>query len=118
MVNIFDAMHGACTVFLIDEISSLAMMVLAKHEGREHWQSSSDVSQTIDTVYHAPAPLGTKLRVIGTCDSLDETSPLVCRAEILGRRQSTHRSHWHAHQVAALTAGNPSLMMQPVFACL
>ncbi|KAL1737736.1 hypothetical protein HDZ31DRAFT_51876, partial [Schizophyllum fasciatum] len=80
MVNVVDSMHGGCTAFLIDEISALAMVILAMYEGQE--VPSAGVSQTIDTVFHAPAPRGTTIRIVGTCVSSDADTSIVCNAEI------------------------------------
>ncbi|KAI5887727.1 uncharacterized protein SCHCODRAFT_02705063 [Schizophyllum commune H4-8] len=80
MVDIVDSMHGGCTAFLIDEISALAVVILAMHNGQE--APSAGVSQTIDTVFHAAAPLGTALRIVGTCSSLAADTSIVCNAEI------------------------------------
>ncbi|TRM59991.1 hypothetical protein BD626DRAFT_506106 [Schizophyllum amplum] len=82
MLNIVDSMHGGCTVFLIDEISTLAVNALEMHVYQAMPTTIMNVSQAINTVYHAPAPFGTTLRVVGSCISVDENSALFCRAEI------------------------------------
>ncbi|KAF8588084.1 hypothetical protein K439DRAFT_703312 [Ramaria rubella] len=58
MVNGGGNMHGGCSAYLIDVCTSLPLGVLLK--------SAPGVSQAINMIYHAPAPLGTPLRIIST----------------------------------------------------
>ncbi|KAJ7147389.1 HotDog domain-containing protein [Mycena filopes] len=57
MLNGRANLHGACSAFLIDMCSSLCFMVL---------QRGMHVSQSLNVVYHSPAALGEKLRIINT----------------------------------------------------
>lgn len=54
-------LHQGCMAFLMDEGSAIALLVMNIHEGGEN---SIGVSQTLNILYHAAAPLGTRLRII------------------------------------------------------
>ena len=55
MVNAGGSMHGGCSAYLVDICTSLALAAAGK---------PGTVSQAIDMVYHAPAPLGCRIRVV------------------------------------------------------
>ncbi|KAI0034591.1 HotDog domain-containing protein, partial [Vararia minispora EC-137] len=57
MLNGGGNMQGGCTAFLIDVCSSLGLAAAGRPE---------TVSQAINISYHAPAPLGCKIRIINT----------------------------------------------------
>ncbi|KZT58490.1 hypothetical protein CALCODRAFT_494741 [Calocera cornea HHB12733] len=53
-------MHGGCTAFLIDVCSSATLSPFAEGDKGD----KMSVSMNLNVIYHAPAPLGTPLRVI------------------------------------------------------
>ncbi|KAJ7141876.1 HotDog domain-containing protein [Mycena crocata] len=55
MLNGGGNVHGGCSAFLVDVCSSLSLMVL---------QRVLNVSQSLNLVYHSPAGLGEKLRIV------------------------------------------------------
>ncbi|KAJ8087167.1 hypothetical protein PM082_005995 [Marasmius tenuissimus] len=79
MMNLAGGMHGGCTAYLIDLCSSLALSVLV------HKMSGSSggvtVSQALNIVYHSPAPLGDKIRIVNTTISAGKRASSV-RTEI------------------------------------
>ncbi|KAH8107642.1 HotDog domain-containing protein [Cristinia sonorae] len=60
MTNLWGTMHGGCTSFLIDNCTSLTLSLLAAHLGK----SPMIVSQSLNIMFHAPAPTGVKLKII------------------------------------------------------
>ncbi|TFK91084.1 hypothetical protein K466DRAFT_596438 [Polyporus arcularius HHB13444] len=62
MLNIEGTMHGGCGVYIIDQCSSVALMVLASALDKPIYF----VSKTLDTTFHAPAPAGAKLEIVNT----------------------------------------------------
>ncbi|KIJ41072.1 hypothetical protein M422DRAFT_172807 [Sphaerobolus stellatus SS14] len=73
MVNGGGNMHGGCSAYLIDICTSLPLAALT--------ETYAGVSQSINMIYHAPAPLGTKLRIISKSLTLG-TRALTSRGEI------------------------------------
>ncbi|KAK7029396.1 hypothetical protein VNI00_014650 [Paramarasmius palmivorus] len=64
MMNLADSLHGGCIAFLIDFCSSVALVALrTKQAGPSNVVS---VSQAMNVVYHSPAPLGDRLRIVNT----------------------------------------------------
>ncbi|KAI0053807.1 Thioesterase/thiol ester dehydrase-isomerase, partial [Auriscalpium vulgare] len=59
MLNISGNMHGGCAAYLVDICSTLPIAAY-NADGR------SGVSQIINMIYHAPAKLGAKLKIIST----------------------------------------------------
>ncbi|KAF8645320.1 hypothetical protein AX16_007907 [Volvariella volvacea WC 439] len=59
-----------CIVFLIDECTAIAAAVLNAVEGKGRY-GQPGVSQAINTLFHAPAPLGTRLRLVNTSTSAE-----------------------------------------------
>ncbi|KZS98599.1 hypothetical protein SISNIDRAFT_462498 [Sistotremastrum niveocremeum HHB9708] len=74
MVNGAGNMHGGCVAYVVDICSSIPMIALAKPvkvtktaDGEEKVEyGRSGVSQALNLVYHAPAPVGTPLRIVST----------------------------------------------------
>ncbi|KAF8958526.1 HotDog domain-containing protein [Flammula alnicola] len=63
MVNGSGNIHGGCSAYLIDMASSFALAALSLHEtGKLH----PSVSQALNVVYHSPAGIGEKLRLVNT----------------------------------------------------
>ncbi|KAJ7778475.1 HotDog domain-containing protein [Mycena metata] len=57
MLNGGGNIHGGCSAFLIDVCSTLCLMV---------YKPGMHVSQSLNIVYHSPATLGEKLRIVNT----------------------------------------------------
>ncbi|THV03370.1 hypothetical protein K435DRAFT_748081 [Dendrothele bispora CBS 962.96] len=69
MVNGMGNIHGACSTFLIDMCSSLAVRALAigRHNNPK---LARVVSQSLITIYSAPAAVGEELRIVNTTIAL------------------------------------------------
>ncbi|KAF5337992.1 hypothetical protein D9758_014330 [Tetrapyrgos nigripes] len=80
MVNGMGNIHGACSTFLIDICSSLAVRALAIGKYKDP-NLARVVSQSITTLYHAPARIGEELRIVNTTMTLG-TRVTSCRTEI------------------------------------
>lgn len=63
MLNLAGNIHGACITYLVDICSTLPIMALSRAQGGE---GLPGVSQHIDIIFHAPASLGDKLKLITT----------------------------------------------------
>ncbi|KAH9482267.1 hypothetical protein JR316_0004365 [Psilocybe cubensis] len=63
MCNSNGILNEGCIIYLIDECSTLAMVVINAHTGLN---TPPGVSQTINTFFHFPGVIGTKLRIIST----------------------------------------------------
>ncbi|KAJ3501718.1 hypothetical protein NLJ89_g9215 [Agrocybe chaxingu] len=63
MVNGGGNIHGGCSAFLIDMASSFALSALNMHRTGNVVPS---VSQALNVVYHSPAAIGEKLRLVNT----------------------------------------------------
>ncbi|KIM35180.1 hypothetical protein M413DRAFT_20799 [Hebeloma cylindrosporum] len=61
MLNAGGNIHGGCSAFLVDLCSSLALFVLTMETTGEQYPS---VSQSLNIVYHSPAALGERLRIV------------------------------------------------------
>ncbi|KZV64571.1 Thioesterase/thiol ester dehydrase-isomerase [Peniophora sp. CONT] len=57
MANAGHIMHGGCTGYLVDVCSTLALAAAGA-------SAYSNVTQSLNVVYHAPAPVGHRIRVI------------------------------------------------------
>jgi len=57
MLNPGKSLHGGCAAFLIDSCSTLVFVAAGRSAG---------VTASLDCVYHAPAALGSKLRIVNT----------------------------------------------------
>ncbi|KAL5525412.1 hypothetical protein ACEPAF_9282 [Sanghuangporus sanghuang] len=83
MVNGGGNMHGGCSAYLIDVCSTLpiiALMDALKRGGR------GGVSQVLDVVYHSPARVGDRLRIVSTTISLGARA-MSARSEIWNQTQ-------------------------------
>ncbi|KAI0071828.1 hypothetical protein K474DRAFT_1668548 [Panus rudis PR-1116 ss-1] len=78
MVNDSDILHGACSAFLVDFCGSIVITLQAGITTRKY---IGHVSQTISMAYHAPAKLGTKIKIVNTVMSMGKRS-MVSRTEI------------------------------------
>ncbi|KAI6040432.1 hypothetical protein EDC04DRAFT_1510653 [Pisolithus marmoratus] len=63
MLNLAGNMHGACITYLVDICSTLPILALSHAQGGA---GLPGVSQHIDMIFHAPASLGDKLKLITT----------------------------------------------------
>ncbi|KDQ64054.1 hypothetical protein JAAARDRAFT_27682 [Jaapia argillacea MUCL 33604] len=84
MLNGAGNMHGGCSAYLVDMCSSLPISAFNEYKNNI---SSSGVSQAINMVYHSPASLGDKLRIVSTTMSVG-ARVMSCRCEIWN---ATHR---------------------------
>ncbi|KAF8551725.1 hypothetical protein OG21DRAFT_1512411 [Imleria badia] len=67
MLNSAEKTHGACIVYLVDICATLPIAAMLVAKGREN---SAGVSQSINVIYHAPASLDDKLRLINTSTTI------------------------------------------------
>ncbi|KAF9266148.1 hypothetical protein L218DRAFT_996918 [Marasmius fiardii PR-910] len=78
MMNLVGSVHGGCIAYLIDLCSSLTLSVLVhKLTGN----SGITVSQALNIVFHSPAPLGDKIRIVNTTMTVGKRASSV-RTEI------------------------------------
>ncbi|KAG6844358.1 hypothetical protein H0H87_007539 [Tephrocybe sp. NHM501043] len=63
MVNGGGNIHGGCSAFLVDICSSMCLMALRLATSGEY---EGSVSQSLNIVYHSPAGLGERLRIVNT----------------------------------------------------
>ncbi|PPR01588.1 hypothetical protein CVT26_013327 [Gymnopilus dilepis] len=78
MLNGSGNIHGGCSAFLVDLCSTLALIALGMANTGEVTRS---VSQSLNIVYHSPAQLGDKLRLVNTTLTLGARA-LSARTEI------------------------------------
>ncbi|KZT37523.1 hypothetical protein SISSUDRAFT_1106590 [Sistotremastrum suecicum HHB10207 ss-3] len=64
MVNGAGNMHGGCTGYLMDICTSFPIAAATKNKDGSY--GTSGVSQSLNIVYHAPAPVGTQLRIVSS----------------------------------------------------
>lgn len=97
MLNGAGSMHGACSAFLIDFCSSL---VLTAHSVAAYGKPIFRVSQALDVVYHSPAVIGDKLRIVNTTITM-------------GKRASSARTEIWNDTHRRLVASGVHILMQP-----
>ncbi|KAJ7777596.1 HotDog domain-containing protein [Mycena maculata] len=97
MLNVGGNVHGGCSALLIDVCSTLALMA--------YQPDSMTVSQSLNIVYHSPATIGEKLRIVNTTMTVGARA-LSARTEI-----------WNATQ-HRLVASGVHIKMQPSVAKL
>ncbi|KAJ7290642.1 HotDog domain-containing protein [Mycena rebaudengoi] len=84
MLNGGGNVHGGCSAYLIDMCSTLVLMACGQYV---------HVSQSLNIVYHSPATLGEKLRIINTTMTI-------------GRRTMTTRTEiWNATKHRLVASG-------------
>ncbi|KAK2465886.1 hypothetical protein APHAL10511_001527 [Amanita phalloides] len=66
MCNSYGTLHGACAALFLELCTSSALVTLGIALGVD----GTGVSQTVNYVYHQPARLGRKLRLVGTTISV------------------------------------------------
>ncbi|KAJ4485350.1 hypothetical protein J3R30DRAFT_1344463 [Lentinula aciculospora] len=108
MANNHHILHGGCTAFLIDMCSSLAVVALTMimkspdSTNVESFPLKFDLlSQSLNVVYHSPAPVGDSLRIVcTTMPSTSESGSNVCvRTEI-----------WSMHRHCLVASGVHTMM--------
>ncbi|THU91053.1 hypothetical protein K435DRAFT_674919 [Dendrothele bispora CBS 962.96] len=62
MCNIYGTLHGACATYIVDPCSVSALVVLGAALGVD----GTGVSQSMNLIWHQPAKIGTRLRVLST----------------------------------------------------
>ncbi|KAK0499490.1 hypothetical protein EDD18DRAFT_1069622 [Armillaria luteobubalina] len=62
MCNVFGTLHGACAAYIVDPCSVSSLVVLGAAIGAD----GTGVSQSLNVIWHQPAKMGTKLRVVST----------------------------------------------------
>ncbi|GLB34270.1 putative thioesterase superfamily protein [Lyophyllum shimeji] len=97
MINGGGNIHGGCSAFLIDVCSTMALMALSMTDKGEAHRS---VSQSLNVVYHSPAGLGDKLRLVNTTITLG------------GRAQSARTEIWNVTHHRLVSSG-VHIKMQP-----
>ncbi|KAJ8596744.1 hypothetical protein M405DRAFT_103141 [Rhizopogon salebrosus TDB-379] len=65
MANSNGHLHGGCTAMLIDNCSSIPIYVLGLATSAIYTDGGG-VSQSLNIVYHSPASMGDKLRIVST----------------------------------------------------
>jgi acyl-coenzyme A thioesterase 13 len=66
MLNAAHTLHGGCSAFLVDICSSFAIHAFQIINAEGATDHPIPVSQSLNMIYHAPASLGDRLRVINT----------------------------------------------------
>ncbi|PPQ63157.1 hypothetical protein CVT24_005797 [Panaeolus cyanescens] len=90
MLNGGGNIHGGCSAFLVDLCSSFALLALGFASSGE---VNPSVSQSLNLVYHSPAQLGDKLRIINTTLTLG------------ARAQSARTEIWNATHHRLVVSG-------------
>ncbi|KAL5514854.1 hypothetical protein ACEPAG_2170 [Sanghuangporus baumii] len=80
MVNGNGMMHGGCIAYLIDNCGSVPLVVLGVVKGR----NGVGVTQALNILFHAPAPLGSRLEIVSTSLALGGRS-MTSRCEIFNK---------------------------------
>ncbi|KAF9261912.1 hypothetical protein L218DRAFT_960866 [Marasmius fiardii PR-910] len=96
MINRSRTVHGGCSAYLVDVCSSLALTALAL----ANVGTVDHVSQSLNMVYHSPAAVGDKLRVVNTTMTMGSRA-MSARTEIWN--ETHHR----------LVASGVHIKMQP-----
>ncbi|KAH7926792.1 hypothetical protein BV22DRAFT_1086317 [Leucogyrophana mollusca] len=107
MVNGRGTLHGACSGLLIDNCSTMPILVLGL---AANGQGETGVSQSLTVLYHSPAMLGDKLRIVCTTLTLGNRA-LSSRCEIWD--ETRHRlvaSGVHTKMVASSPKDNLRLV--------
>ncbi|RDB19982.1 Acyl-coenzyme A thioesterase 13 [Hypsizygus marmoreus] len=99
MINGGGNIHGGCSAFLIDICSTLALTALSMSNTGDVYIS---VSQSLNIVYHSPAALGDKLRIVNTTMTLG------------ARAHSARTEIWNATHHRLVSSG-VHIKMQPSF---
>ncbi|KAJ7777597.1 HotDog domain-containing protein [Mycena maculata] len=101
MLNGGGNVHGGCSALLIDVCSTLALLAYQERKKPD----SVNVSQSLNIVYHSPATIGEKLRIVNTTMTVG------------ARAMSARTEIWNATQ-HRLVASGVHIKMQPSVAKL
>ncbi|KZT60792.1 hypothetical protein CALCODRAFT_515167, partial [Calocera cornea HHB12733] len=63
-LNCNNVMHGGCTAFIMDVCTTSVLFPFSEQR--------MNVSLNLDVIYHAPAPLGTRLHIVSTSVALNK----------------------------------------------
>ncbi|KAI0092117.1 HotDog domain-containing protein [Irpex rosettiformis] len=63
LCNPIGSLHGGCTAALVDQCTSMVIALLSQYISPGH---DIHVSVALNTTFHAPAMLGTRIRIIST----------------------------------------------------
>ncbi|KAK7059928.1 4HBT domain-containing protein [Favolaschia claudopus] len=95
MLNGAGMLHGGCVTYLIDNCASTPLVLLGIMSG----QNGVGVTQGMNVLFHAPAPIGTVLRIISSsismgsrvmsarCEIVDKASGRVVASAFLNKMQ-------------------------------
>ncbi|KAF8981101.1 HotDog domain-containing protein [Cyathus striatus] len=95
MLNGAGMLHGGCVTYLIDNCCSTPLVVLGLLQG----VNGVGVTQSMNVLFHSPAPLGTCLRIVSTsvslggrvmssrCEILDKDSGRMIASAFLNKMQ-------------------------------
>ncbi|KAK7042104.1 4HBT domain-containing protein [Favolaschia claudopus] len=95
MLNGAGMLHGGCVTYLIDNCASTPLVLLGIMSG----QNGVGVTQGMNVLFHAPAPVGTILRIISSsismgsrvmsarCEIVDKASGRVVASAFLNKMQ-------------------------------
>ncbi|KJA18682.1 hypothetical protein HYPSUDRAFT_45020 [Hypholoma sublateritium FD-334 SS-4] len=95
MLNGAGMLHGGCVAYLIDNCCSTPLVVLGLSTGT----NGVGVTQALNILFHAPAPLGTTLQIVSTsialggrvmsarCEILDKDSGRTIASAFLSKMQ-------------------------------
>jgi len=97
MVNGGGNIHGGCSAFLIDMCSTMALLALGMTNTGE---IQGSVSQSLNVVYHSPAGVGDRLRLVNTTMTLGS------------RAQSARTEIWNVTHHRLVSSG-VHIKMQP-----
>ncbi|KAJ7743902.1 HotDog domain-containing protein [Mycena maculata] len=95
MLNGAGMLHGGCVTYLIDNCCSTPLVALGIYQGT----NGVGVTQGMNVLFHAPAPVGSQLRIISTsismggrvmtsrCEIVDKASGRVVASAFLNKMQ-------------------------------
>jgi len=95
MLNGAGMLHGGCVTYLIDNCCSTPLVALGLFQGT----NGVGVTQAMNVLFHAPAPVGSQLRIVSTsismggrvmtsrCEILDKVSGRVVASAFLNKMQ-------------------------------
>ncbi|KAL0954568.1 hypothetical protein HGRIS_003528 [Hohenbuehelia grisea] len=66
MCNVYGVLHGGCAAYIIDPCTSSALVGLGLYLGVD----GTGMSNSMQIIWHAAAPLGAKLRIVNTSLSI------------------------------------------------
>ncbi|KAI0092119.1 HotDog domain-containing protein [Irpex rosettiformis] len=97
MCNALNSVHGGCSAALIDICTSLTVSLMAFYVAPK---THSHVSLVLNTTYHSPAPIGSRLKI-------------VCTTVAFGARTMTVKAEIYDKTHGRLVATGMHVKMQP-----